>query len=68
MQPRIILADEPTASLDDAACQAALALLVQTAHDAGATLVVATHDARVRHALPQAQELLFEPLAQEVHA
>ena len=68
MQPRIILADEPTASLDDAACQAALALLAQTAHDAGATLVIATHDARVRQALPQAQQLLFEPLGQEVRA
>lgn len=68
MQPRIILADEPTASLDDAACQAVLALLARTALDAGATLVIATHDARVRQALPQAQELLFESLGQEVHA
>lgn len=68
MQPRIILADEPTASLDDAACQAALALLAQTAHEAGATLVVATHDARVRQALPYAQELPFESQRQEVCA
>ena len=68
MQPRIILADEPTARLDDAACQAVLALLARTALDAGATLVIATHDARVRQALPQAQELLFESLGQEVHA
>lgn len=68
MQPRVVLADEPTASLDDAACQAALALLMHAANAAGATLVIATHDARVRQALPQAQELPFESVGQEVHA
>jgi len=47
LQPRIILADEPTASLDDAAAQAALALLNQTAQRENATLVIATHDSRV---------------------
>jgi len=46
--PRVLLADEPTASLDDASAAGALALLVQTAARLGATLVVATHDARVR--------------------
>jgi hypothetical protein len=30
--------------------------------------VIATHDARVRQAMPQAQELLFEPAAQETTA
>lgn len=56
-RPRVILADEPTASLDDAACAAALALLQDCAADAGATLVVATHDRRVAEALPQAAVL-----------
>jgi len=50
MRPRVLLADEPTASLDDAAAAAALALLRDTARQAGATLVLATHDARVAHA------------------
>ncbi len=54
MRPQVILADEPTASLDDEAAQDALALLQATAQQAGATLVVATHDARVRQALPAA--------------
>lgn len=45
--PRVILADEPTASLDDAAALAALAVLQDTAQAHGATLVVATHDRRV---------------------
>ncbi len=46
-QPRVILADEPTASLDDEAAAAAVALLLQTAERQGATLVIATHDHRI---------------------
>ena len=45
--PRLILADEPTASLDDEAALASLALLQTTARTHGATLVIATHDSRV---------------------
>lgn len=55
LRPRVILADEPSASLDDEACAAALLLLQTRAQQAGATLVIATHDARVLAALPQAQ-------------
>ena len=47
LQPKVILADEPTASLDDEAADASLALLRATAQRLGATLVIATHDARV---------------------
>jgi putative ABC transport system ATP-binding protein len=47
LQPRVILADEPTASLDDAAAADAVGLLLSTARTHGATLVIATHDARV---------------------
>lgn len=47
LQPKVILADEPTASLDDDAAAASLALLQATASREGATLVIATHDARV---------------------
>lgn len=54
LHPRIILADEPTASLDDEAAAFALALLVQTAQQQGATLVIATHDARVAPLIPAA--------------
>lgn len=57
LRPPLILADEPTASLDDVACEQALALLQARARDAGAALVVATHDARVVQALPHAQRL-----------
>lgn len=47
LKPRVILADEPTASLDAEAAAAALNLLHTTARQQGATLVIATHDARV---------------------
>lgn len=57
LSPQVILADEPTASLDDVAAREALALLQASARRCGATLVIATHDARVVQALPQAQVL-----------
>ncbi len=47
LQPQVVLADEPTASLDDDACADALGLLHSTAQQQGATLVIATHDTRV---------------------
>ena len=47
LKPKVLLADEPTASLDDVSATAALSLLQQTAAHAGASLVIATHDRRV---------------------
>ena len=47
-RPKLLLADEPTASLDDAAAAKAVDLLVEQAARHSATLVVATHDARVK--------------------
>ena len=49
LQPKVILADEPTASLDDDACASALGLLCTTAGRLKASLVIATHDGRVRN-------------------
>lgn len=65
LRPRVILADEPTASLDDDASAMALRLLKESAARLGATLVIATHDARVHQALPQAHALSLSPLAPE---
>lgn len=62
-RPGVILADEPTASLDDAACAASLQQLRTSASALGATLVIATHDARVVQALPEAGVLAFPLLA-----
>jgi ABC-type lipoprotein export system ATPase subunit len=47
-QPALILADEPTANLDDERTRQSLALLRERAGALGATLLIATHDARVR--------------------
>ena len=47
-RPKLMLADEPTANLDDAAAARAIGLLIEQAERHGATLVVATHDARVK--------------------
>jgi putative ABC transport system ATP-binding protein len=61
LQPKVLLADEPTASLDDEAAAAAVGLLRDAARRCSATLVVATHDARVREALRGAQVLPLAP-------
>jgi putative ABC transport system ATP-binding protein len=56
-RPKLLLADEPTANLDDGACAAAIGLLTSQAADIGASLIIATHDARVLAALPTAKVL-----------
>lgn len=56
LKPRVILADEPTASLDDTSAAAALQLLASSAQLSGATLVIATHDRRVGETLAGAVE------------
>ncbi|UXH80315.1 ABC transporter ATP-binding protein [Roseateles amylovorans] len=48
--PRFVLADEPTANLDDEACAATLGLLRQAAEDHRLCLVIASHDARIEQA------------------
>lgn len=47
-KPSIIFADEPTSALDDQSCEAVIKLLLDTAHTNNATLVVATHDQRLK--------------------
>ena len=59
LNPKIILADEPTASLDDDAAHAALALLQASAARCKATLVISTHDFRVANVLKTAKTLQF---------
>jgi putative ABC transport system ATP-binding protein len=46
--PELLLADEPTSSLDDGACEAVMTLIQKIAKDNGAALLVSTHDARVK--------------------
>jgi putative ABC transport system ATP-binding protein len=46
-RPRVIFADEPTGSLDSLTGEHVMDLLVDTAREEGATVVLVTHDARV---------------------
>jgi putative ABC transport system ATP-binding protein len=56
-KPQLILADEPTSALDDANCERALRLLLDQASACGATLVIATHDRRIRDHFARRLEL-----------
>lgn len=51
-KPRVLLADEPTSNLDDTRCAQALDLLLAQATSCGATLVIATHDQRIKARVP----------------
>ena len=46
--PKLILADEPTSSLDDDNCSNVIKLLKKQASDFGAQLIVITHDTRLK--------------------
>jgi putative ABC transport system ATP-binding protein len=56
-RPKLVLADEPTANLDDATAATVVDLLSEQAARHGATLVVATHDARVKGKFRERLEL-----------
>jgi ABC-type lipoprotein export system ATPase subunit len=46
--PTLILGDEPTSALDDDACETVMQLLLDVAAENNASLVIATHDARIK--------------------
>jgi ABC-type lipoprotein export system ATPase subunit len=56
-RPKLLLADEPTANLDDDAAAKVVDLLSEQAARHGVTLVVATHDARVKGKFRERLEL-----------
>jgi ABC-type lipoprotein export system ATPase subunit len=47
-KPSILLADEPTSALDDKNCDRVIHLLMEAAEENQSTLVVATHDQRLK--------------------
>ena len=47
-RPKLVFADEPTSALDDANATEVMNLLREQTADAGATLVVVTHDQRLK--------------------
>lgn len=52
-KPGLILADEPTSALDDTNCFAVIKLLEEQAREENATLLIVTHDNRLREAFDQ---------------
>jgi len=46
-KPKIVLADEPTASLDKQSGQEAVSILKQLAKESGTTILLVTHDYRI---------------------
>jgi len=48
-KPSVILADEPTSALDDKNCDRVSELLVSVAQQNQATLIIATHDQRLKN-------------------
>ncbi|MCV2348468.1 ABC transporter ATP-binding protein [Paucibacter sp. Y2R2-4] len=73
-RPQLLLADEPSANLDDESLQRMLELLLLSAKESGACLVLATHDPRLAERLQQGsaaghwQELCLKPHAASVGA
>ena len=55
--PKLILADEPTSSLDDTNCSMVIKLLKKQATDFGAQLIVITHDSRLKEHFKKSIEL-----------
>jgi putative ABC transport system ATP-binding protein len=51
-RPRLILADEPTGQLDHLTGERVMTVLLETADELGAALVVSTHDEQVARRLP----------------
>ena len=52
-RPRLVLADEPTSNLDDGTCASVLELLLGATKQHGASLLIATHDSRLKSRIPE---------------
>lgn len=56
-RPDVILADEPTSALDDQNCERVLHLLTEQARAVNATLLIVTHDGRLKDDIKNQIEL-----------
>jgi putative ABC transport system ATP-binding protein len=57
-RPRLVIADEPTASLDSATAEQMLSLMRELGHADGAAFVIATHDSRLTQRCDRVLNLL----------
>lgn len=55
--PNVIFADEPTSALDDKNTENVMELLFEQAEKSNATLITATHDARIKHRFDNVLEM-----------
>ena len=55
--PNVIFADEPTSALDDQNTENVMELLFEQAEKSNATLITATHDARIKHRFENVLEM-----------
>jgi putative ABC transport system ATP-binding protein len=60
-RPKLLLADEPTSNLDDDSCAAVADLLLDAAQRHGVSLVIATHDNRLKAKVPHQLALPRRP-------
>ena len=65
--PGILLADEPTASLDRAAADALIADLAALARDEGRTVIIVSHDAHVWAAMDRVLTIHDGRLLDDAH-
>jgi putative ABC transport system ATP-binding protein len=52
-RPTVVFADEPTSALDDRSTEAVVSLLEHHSAQAGASLLIVTHDNRLRDRYPR---------------
>jgi putative ABC transport system ATP-binding protein len=61
-RPKLLLADEPTSNLDDEACASVADLLLGATRQHAVSLVIATHDMRLKAKIPRQLELPRRPV------
>jgi putative ABC transport system ATP-binding protein len=59
--PKLLLADEPTSNLDDEACASVADLLLHSSQQHEVSLVIATHDSRLKSKIPRQVALPRRP-------
>lgn len=64
-QPQIVIADEPTASLDSQTANTVIDMMKSLGHDMGTTFIVATHDGRMATRCDRVMNLVDGALIQE---
>ena len=62
-RPRLLLADEPTSNLDDESCESVADLLLSATRQHAVSLVIATHDSRLKSKIPRQLALPRRPVA-----